>query len=76
MCVYVCPPGEGQAYHIQVPPNCSPLPQRGGHLLNQGQLCGNDRLLLPAGTVNTCDAAILRPFAISNRPFAALLLNL
>lgn len=49
------------AYHIQVPPYCGPLPQCGGHLLNQGQLSGNDRLLLPAGTVNTFQTWILRP---------------
>lgn len=34
------------AHHIQVPPDCSPLPQRGGYLLNQRQLRWNDGFLL------------------------------
>lgn len=53
------------AYHIQVPPYCSPLPQCGGNLLNQGQLSGNDRFLVSAVTVNKSDTVILcfLPFA-------------
>lgn len=54
-CVHAC----FFAYHIQVPPYCSPLPQCGGNLLNQGQLSGNDRFLLSAGTVNKSDTMIL-----------------
>lgn len=61
MCVCVCfQLGEDRlAYHIQVPPYCSPLPQCCGNLLNQGQLSGNDRFLLPAGTVTKLYKMIL-----------------
>lgn len=35
------------SHHVELPPDGGPLPQRRGDLLNERQVAGNDRFILP-----------------------------